>query len=118
MKRIYPYEYMDSWERFNEKLLPDKEDFYSSLNMEDITDVEYRHAKEVFKNFNNKNLGDYHDLYVKSGTLLLADIFENLRNKCIEIYELDPAHFLSAPTLAWQTCLKKNRGKTRIVNQC
>ena len=65
MKRIYPYEYMDSWERFNEKLLPDKEDFYSSLNMEDITDVEYRHAKEVFKNFNNKNLGDYHDCMLK-----------------------------------------------------
>ena len=63
--------------------------------------------KKVFKNFNNKNLGDYHDLYLQSDTLLLADVFENFRNKFIEIYELDPTHFLSAPGLAWQTCLKK-----------
>ena len=67
--------------------------------MENITDVDYRHAKKVFRKFNNKNLGDYHDLYVKSDTLLLADAFENFRNKCTEIYELDPAHILSAPGL-------------------
>ena len=90
---------MDSWERFDEKSLPDKEAFYSSLNMENITDVDYRHAKRVFKNL-NKNLGHYHDLSVQSDTLLLADVFENFRNKCIEIYELDPAHFLSATGLA------------------
>ena len=101
-KGVYPYEYMDSWERFDETTLPDKEAFYSSLNMENITDVDYRHAKRVFK-----NLGVYHDLYVPSDTLLLADVFENFRNKCIEIYELDPAYFLSAPGLAWQSCLKK-----------
>ena len=68
--------------------------------MENITDFDYRHAKRVFKNLNNKNLGDYHDLYVPSDTLFLADVFENFRNKCIEIYDLDPAHFLSAPGLA------------------
>ena len=77
---------MDSWERFDETSLPDKEAFYSSLNMESITDVDYRYAKGVFKNFNNKNLGDYHVFYVQSETLLLADVFENFRNKCIEIY--------------------------------
>ena len=70
--------------------------------MEDITDVNHRHAKRVFKNFTNKNLGNYYDLYVQSDTLLLADVFENFRNICVEIYELDPAHFLSAPGLAWQ----------------
>ena len=59
---------MNSWERFDETSLPNKEAFYSSLNMEDITDVDYRHAKRVFKNFSNKNLGDYHDLYVQSDT--------------------------------------------------
>ena len=103
-KGVYPYEYMNGWERFDETSLPDKEAFYSSLNMENITDVDYRHAKRVFKNLNNKNLSDYHDLYVQGDTLLLADVFENFRNKCIEIYELDPAHFLSAPGLAWQAC--------------
>ena len=61
--------------------------------MENITDVDYRHAKRLFKNLDNKNLGDYYDLYVQSDTLLLADVFENFRNKYIEIFELDPAHF-------------------------
>ena len=106
-KGVYPYEYMDSLERFNETLLPDKEAFYGNLNMEDITDVDCRHAKRVFKNLSNINLGDYHDLYVQSDTILLADVFENFRNMCIKVYELDPAHFLSAPGLAWKTCLKK-----------
>ena len=71
-----------------------KKAFYSSLNMEGITDVDHRHAKRVFKNLNNKNVIDYHDLYVQSDTLSLADLFENFRNKCSEIYELDPIHFL------------------------
>ena len=107
-KRVYPYEYMDSRERFDIELLPEKQGFfYSSLNMEDVTDVDYRHARKVYKEFHNKNVGDYHDLYVQSDTLLLANLFENFRNKCIEIYELDPAHFLSTPGLAWQACLKK-----------
>ena len=105
---------MDSWERLDVKLLHHEKDFYSDLNIEDTTDIDYRHAKRVFKNFNNKNLGDYHDLYVQSDTLLLADVFENFRNKCIEIYELDPAHFLSAPGLAWQACLKKTEVKLEL----
>ena len=63
-KGVYLNEYMNIWERFDEELLPDKEAFYSSLNMEDITDVDYRYAEKLFKNFNDKNLGDYHDLYV------------------------------------------------------
>ena len=92
-KGVYPYEYINSWEKSDKTLLPNKEAFYNSLNLEDITDVDYRHAKRVFKNFNNENLGYYHDLYVQSDTLLLADIFENFRNKYIEIYELDPTHF-------------------------
>ena len=98
---------MDSWERFDETSLPNKEAFYSGQNMEDIADVDYRHVKRVFRNLNNKNLCDYHDFYVQGDTLLLADVFENFRSKCIEIYELDPAHFLSAPGLVWQACLKK-----------
>ena len=81
--------------------------------MENITDVDYRHAKRVFKNINNKNLGDYHDLYVQSDTLLLG----NFRNKCIEIYELDPTHFLPAPGLAWQACLKKTEVKLELLTE-
>ena len=107
-KSVYPYKYMDSWERFDETSLPDKQAFYSSLNMEDITDVDQRHEKRVFKSLNNnKNLGDYHDLYVQSDTLLLTDVFENFGNMCIKVYELDLAHCLSVPGLARQECLKK-----------
>ena len=106
---------MDSWERFNEASLPYKEPFYRNLNMEDITDVDHRHAKRVFKNLSNKNLGDYHDLYVQSDTLLLADVFENFRNMCIKVYELDPSQFLSAPGLAWQACLKKTKVELELI---
>ena len=106
-KGVYPYEYMGSWERFDETSPLNKEDFYSSLNMKNITDIDYRHTKRVFIIFNNKNIGDYHDLYVQSDTFLLADVFENFRNMCVKEYKIDPAHFLSAPGLAWQACLKK-----------
>ena len=106
-KGVYPYEYADTWERFSEISLPSKEDFYSNLNMEDISDIDYRHANNVFKVFKLENLGDYHDLYVQSDTLLLADVFNNFRDMCLKEYELDPAHFLLLPVLAWQACLKK-----------
>ena len=108
-KGVYPYEYMDDWEKFNETSLPEKEDFYSHLNMEDITDTDYAHAKRVCKDFEIKNSGEYHDLYVQSDTLLLADVFGNFRNMCLEIYEVDPAKFLLAPGLAWQAALKKKK---------
>ena len=96
-KGVYPYEYMDSWEKFNETSLPSKDDFYSNLNMEDIDDIDYRHGNNVFKGFKLENLGDYHDLYVQSDILLLADVFEKFRDMCIKEFELDPAHFLSLP---------------------
>ena len=70
----------------------------------------------MFKRFKLKNLGEYHDLYHQSDTLLLADVFENSRNTCIKVYELDPAHFLALPGLAWQACLKKTKHKIRIIN--
>ena len=98
---------MDSCERFDETSLPEKRPFYSELYLDDITDKDYIHAQKGFEELKLKNLGDYHDLYVQSDTLLLADVFENFRNKCIEIYELDPAHFLSASVFTWQACLKK-----------
>ena len=93
-KDVYPYEYMDNWGRFDETSLPDKKSFYSSLNMENIDDIDYRDGDNVFKKFKLKHLREYHDLYVQSDTLLLADVFENFSNMCIKVYELGPAHFL------------------------
>ena len=105
---------MNSWKRFDEASLPYKKAFYSKLNLEGITDEDYMHAQKVFEEFKLKNLGEYYDLYVQSDTLFLADVFKNFRNKCIEIYELDPAHFLSAPGLEWQACLKKTGIKLEL----
>ena len=116
-KGVYPYEYVDNWERFSEISLPSKEDFYSNLNMEDINDIGYRHANNVFKRFELENLGQYHDLYVQSDTLLLADVFENFRDICIKEYELDPAHFLSLPGLAFQACLKKTYIELELLTE-
>ena len=106
-KGIYPYEYMDSWGRFSETKLPDKEKFYSKLNDEHITDEEYAHAQTVWESFECKTLGDYHDLYVKTDVALLADVFENFRNPCQEQYGLDPAHYYTSPGLSWDALLKK-----------
>ena len=106
---------MDDWEKFNETTLPEKEGFYSHLNMEDITDADYAHAKRVCKDFETENLREYHDLYIQSDTLLLADVAENFRNMCLEIYELDPAKFLSATGLAWQAALRKTKVKLDLL---
>ena len=108
-KGAYPYEYMDNWKKFDETSLPDEKSFYNSLTIENISDIDYRHRNNVFKKFKLNNLGEYHDLYVQSDTLLLADVFENFRKTCIKVYELDPANFLSIPELAWQA-------KIRIIN--
>ena len=114
-KGVYPYEYMDGWDKFNETSLPNKELFYRNLTMENITETDYINANNVFKTFKLNNLGDNHDLYVQSDTLLLADIFENFRKACIKTYELDPAHFISLPGLAWQACLKKIRVELELL---
>ena len=116
-KGVYPYEYMDNWERFNEALLPNKKAFYSNLNIKNITDTDYIHANKVFKEVKLKHLGEYHDLHVQSDTLLLADVFENFRNMCIKVYELDPANFLTAPGLAWQACLKITDVKLELLKK-
>ena len=76
---------MDDWRKLNETSLLEKDDFYSYLNMEDITDADYVHTKKVCKNFQIKNVGKYHDLYVQSDTLLLADVLKNFRDMCLEI---------------------------------
>ena len=114
-KSVYTYEYLGSWSKFNDTLLPNKDPFYSKLNLEHISDEDYAHAHEVWNTFNIRNLGEYHDLYVKLDTALLADVFESFRNKCLEIYKLDPAYFLTAPGLAWWACLKKTGIKLELL---
>ena len=114
-KGFYPYEYMDDWEKFIETTLPEKEEFYSSLSMEEFTDADYMHGKRVCKDFKIKNLGEYHDWYLKSDTVILADVFKNFRKMCLKIYELDPVKFISAPGLAWQAALKKAKVNLELL---
>ena len=105
-KGVYPYEYMDSWDRFDENSLPSKDKFYSSLSESGITDSDYEHAKNVWNTFECKNLGDYHDLYLKTDVLLLADVFEQFRSTCMKTYKLDPAHYYTSPGLSWDALLR------------
>ena len=114
-KGVYPYEDMDTWERFNKNKLPSKEAFYSELNLENITDKEYAHAQNIWKVFEIKSRAKYHDWYVRYDTLLLGDVFENFRDKCIKSYELDPAYFVSASGLAWQACLKNTGVNIELI---
>ena len=102
---------MDSWKRFKEESLPDKESFYSELNKEHITDEDYAHAQKVWDTFKMKILGEYNDLYVQSDTLLLADVFEDFRNKCVGIYELFICSRISMASM-----FKKESGRIRIIN--
>ena len=99
---------MNRLKRFDETL-PDKEAFHSELNLQDITNEDYAHAQKVWEKFEIKNIGEYHD------KLLLADVFDNFRNKCIEFYEHDTAHFLSTPGLAWEAFLKKNEVELELL---
>ena len=114
-KSIYPYQDLDNWGKFDETTLPPKEAFCSNLNLENISDEDYAHAQKVWEIFEIKYRSEYHDFYVQSDTLLVADVFENFRNMCLEIYKLDPTYFVSAPGLAWQACLKKTRVSLELL---
>ena len=105
-KGVYPYEYIDSHERFNETQLPPIEKFYCKLSDETVSQNDYEHAQNVWKEFNCKTLGDYHDLYLKSDVTLLADVFQTFRKTCMEAYKLDPLHYYTAPGLSWDALLK------------
>lgn len=96
-KGVYPYEFMDRWERFDDTQLPPKDAFYSELKQEGISDEDYAYAMQVWNTTGMKTLGDYHDVYLRSDTLLLASVFEAFRDVCLEVYHLDPAHYLSSP---------------------
>ena len=113
-KGVYPYDFMDSFEKFNEKL-PSKEDFYSILNDEHITDKDYQHAQTVWDAFSLENMGEYHDLYLKSDILLLADVFENFRKTCLQYYKLDPCHYFTSPGLSWDAMLKMTDIKLELM---
>ena len=115
-KGVYPYDYVSSLEKLSETCLPSKDKFYSKLNDEDITDEDYQHAIKVWNTFGCKTIKQYHDLYLKSDVLLLADVFENFRSTCLKHYKLDPAHYYTSPGLAWDACLKNTGQKLQLLH--
>ena len=115
-KGVYPYEYMDSLEKLKETKLPPREAFYSRLNDEGISVEDYTHARKVWETFEMKNLEDYHNLYHRVDVLLLAEVFENFRDICIKNYKLDPAHYYTAPGLAWDAALKVTEVKLELLS--
>ena len=114
-KGVYPYEYLDSVEKLLETKLPPKERFTSTLSGTEISDKDYEHANKVWSEFRCKNLADYTELYCKSDVLLLADVFENLINVFFEKFQLDPAHYVTAPSLALDAMLKMTEVKLELL---
>ena len=114
-KGVYPYDFMDSFEKFDQTELPTKDQFYSILNDQHITDDEYDHAKKVWKAFKIKTMGEYHDLYLGSDVLLLADVFESFRKTCLQYYKLDPCHYFTSPGLSCDAMLKMTNIKLELM---
>ena len=114
-KGIYPYDYMNGIKKFSEEKLPQKEEFFSKLNDCNISDEDFDHAQRIWQEFGMKNLGEYHDLYLKSDVLLLADVFEEFRNVCMENYSLDPAWYYTSPGLSWDALLKHSGVKLELL---
>ena len=115
-KGVYPYEYMDSLERLMENKLPAKKSFYSTLTGEGISVEDYQHTLKVWKEFEIKTIKDYLELYNETDVLLLADVFENFRNICLENYKLDPAHYFTAPGLSWDAALKMTKVELELLS--
>ena len=115
-KGVYRYDYVSSMEKLSETQLPPKEEFYSKLNDEGISDDDYQHAINVWNTFQCKTIRDYHNLYLKSDVLLLADVFENFRKTCLKHYNLDPAHYYISPGLAWDACLKETGQELELLH--
>ena len=115
-KGVYPYDYVSSIEKLSETQLPPKEEFYSKLNDEDITDADYQHALNVWNTFKCKTIRDYHNLYLKSDVPLLADVFENFRKTCLRHYNLDPTHYYRSPGLAWDAYLKETGQELQLLH--
>ena len=106
---------MSCWDKFEETQLPTIEAFYSNLNMSNISNDDYQHAQKAWNAFNIHNLGEYHNLYLCTNVILLANMFEAFRDTCLEHYGLDPVHFYASPALAWQACLKKTGVRLELL---
>ncbi|MES9880482.1 MAG: hypothetical protein ABW185_06320, partial [Sedimenticola sp.] len=114
-KNVYPYQFCDSFSKFNYASLPEKPAFYNNLTKKEISDADYQHAQTVWAQLNVQSFGEYHDIYLKTDVLLLADCFEKFRDICINTYKLDPAQFVTSPGLSWSAALKMTKCKLELI---
>ena len=114
-KQVYPYDYMSTWKRFEETRLPQQTDFYNILTNSNLSDKDYQHASDLWNHFNIQNLGEYHDLYLTTDVLLLADVFENFRSTALKNYRLDPVHYITLPSFALDAMLKKTDENLQLL---
>ena len=114
-KGVYCYSFMDQFKKFDLPSLPSRDDFFNILTGEAVSDEDYAHAQLVWKTFQMKTMGEYHDLYLKTDVLLLESVFENFRTICLEHYGLDPAHFYTSPGLSWKAMLKKTQVELELL---
>ncbi|XP_041366673.1 uncharacterized protein LOC121381425 [Gigantopelta aegis] len=114
-KGVYPYDYMDDSSKFDRTQLPNQNDFFNILTESDITDADYEHAQNVWSTFELKNMGEYHDLYMKTDVLLLADVFENFRDLCLEYYHLDSAHYFTLSGVGWDAMLRMGNVQLELL---
>ncbi|XP_072019741.1 uncharacterized protein [Amphiura filiformis] len=114
-KGVYPYDHVNSLEKLQETSLPPKDTFYSKLNEEHISDEDYEHAQKVWNTFEMKTMREYHDLYLKSDVLRLADVFESFRKLCLKNYKLDPCWYYTAPGLSYDAMLKTTGVKLELL---
>jgi len=115
-KGVFPYDYVDCPERLLETQLPTAADFYSLLNEEAISEEDYAYSQQIWNHFKCETLGDYHDLYLRTDVLLLADVFERFRKTAIETYKLDPAHYYTAPGMSWDSMLKYTKVELQLLD--
>ena len=114
-KGVYPYEYINSWDKFNESKLPGIDCFHSKFTNSNISNEDYRFAQELWSKFCLQNIGDLHDLYMNTDVMLLGDVFESFRCTTLVKYNLDPAHFVTAPSLSWSACLKMTKVQLELI---
>ena len=114
-KGVYPYSYVTDEDKMSETALPPKEAFFNDLAQEHVSEEDYRHAVNVWESFGLSTFGNYHDLYLKTDVLLLADVFENFRRLCLKTYKLDPAHYVSSPGLSWDSMLKTTKVELELI---
>ena len=115
-KGVYPYDYMDNVSKLSDPALPPRESFFSRLQNRECSVCDYEHAQNVWNKFDCKTMQDYHDLYLKTDVLLLADVFQSFRDATLSTFGVDPSYYVSAPQLSWDCMMKMTKCELELLS--